>query len=40
VVNLDDIITIALADLDNQMTELSQAKMEVVRDAIIFALAL
>jgi mRNA-degrading endonuclease toxin of MazEF toxin-antitoxin module len=40
VVNLDDIITIRLSDLEEQMTELSPAKMEAVRDAIIYALAL
>jgi mRNA-degrading endonuclease toxin of MazEF toxin-antitoxin module len=40
VVNLDDIITIALSDLQEQMTELSPIKMAAVREAIIFALDL
>jgi mRNA-degrading endonuclease toxin of MazEF toxin-antitoxin module len=40
VVNLDDIITIPLTDLQEQMTELSPVKMDAVRDAIIYALAL
>ncbi len=40
VVNLDDIITVSLAALEDQMTELGPDKMSAVRDAIIFALAL
>jgi mRNA interferase MazF len=40
VVNLDDIITIPLTDLQEQITELPPAKMELVRDAIIYALGL
>jgi mRNA-degrading endonuclease toxin of MazEF toxin-antitoxin module len=40
VVNLDDIITIPLSDLQEQMNELSPAKMDAVRDAIIYALSL
>jgi mRNA-degrading endonuclease toxin of MazEF toxin-antitoxin module len=40
VLNLDDIQTISKALLTNRLTRLDAAKMDAVRDAIFYALAL
>jgi mRNA-degrading endonuclease toxin of MazEF toxin-antitoxin module len=40
VVNLDDLLTIPIIALEDRITTLSKAKMDEVRDAIIFALDL
>jgi mRNA-degrading endonuclease toxin of MazEF toxin-antitoxin module len=40
VVNLDDLQTISKAQLRNRVTQLSDEKMALIRDSIIFALDL